>query len=158
MTAPPAASATRPVLALNLELSHRRPGASARVELHDPSPGEPAPGGRIARVALRGCIDAVAARRLAQALDDLALRGVGQVLVDCGELRHIDFRQVPALVDALDRFEARAGGVVVCGLSRYLRDLIRLAGCESRLRCWPSATELLETAASTAEPSRECAS
>jgi anti-anti-sigma factor len=161
MTVHPDAHLARPVLALNLELSHGRPGASARVELHDrvaADAGRPGGVSRLARVALRGCIDAVAARRLEQALDDLALRGVEQVLVDCVELRHIDFRMVPALVAALDRFEARSGGVVLCGLSRYLRDLFRMAGCESRLRCWPSAADLLATGAGAPEPGRECAS
>jgi len=155
------AHVARPALALNLELSHGEPGASARVELHDRLAGDaaaPVAISRLARVTLRGCIDAVAARRLEQALDDLALRGVEQVLVDCGELRHIDFRLVPALVAALDRFEARSGGVMLCGLSRYLRDLFRMAGCESRLRCWPSAADLLATGASAPEPGRECAS
>ncbi|MEK7329887.1 MAG: STAS domain-containing protein [Candidatus Eisenbacteria bacterium] len=155
------AHVARPALALNLELSHGRPGASARVELHDRVAADAgrSPGvSRLARVALRGCIDAVAARRLEQVLDDLASRGVEQVLVDCVELRHIDFRMVPALVAALDRFEARSGGVVLCGLSRYLRDLFRMAGCESRLRCWPSAADLLATGAAAPEPGRECAS
>jgi len=150
----------RPALALNLELSHGRTGASARVELHDRvTTGDPTHAvARFARLSLRGCIDALAARRLEQALDDLALHGVDEVLVDCAELRHIDFRQVPALVATLDRFEARSGGVVVCGLSRYLRDLFRMAGCDDRLRCWPSAADLLATGALAPEPSRERAS
>jgi anti-anti-sigma factor len=151
------APAERPLLALNLELSHGQPGASARVELHDDL-REGAPSGRIARIALRGSIDDVAVRRLGEALDDLASRGVAHVLVDCADLRHVDFRLVPALVEILERFEARAAGVVVCGLSRYLRDLFRLAGCEGRLRAWPSATDLLPIAAPVPEPSRECAS
>ena len=127
----------RVVMALNLELSRRRPGASARVEFHD------RPGRRIALVALRGWVDGVAVRRLIRALDDLAARGVSQLLIDCAAMRHIDYRQVPSLVASLTRFEARTGGFVVCGLSPYLRDLFRLAGCEPPLRCWPSAQELL---------------
>jgi len=157
----PASVGLRPALALNLDLSHGRPGASARVELHD----RPAlPGGRvggssrIARISLRGCIDAVAAVRLGRALEDLALRDVDQVLLDCAQLRHIDFRHVSALVDTLVRLDARSGGVVICGLSRYLRDLFRLAGHESRLRCWSSADDLLETGPRAPEPGRERAS
>jgi len=159
MAANPAVAATRPILALNLELCHGRPGASARVELHErPTPFDRPGVSRIARVALRGCIDGVAARRLTQALDDLALRDVEQVVVDCAELRHIDFRLVPALVEGLDRLEARAGAVVLRGLSRYLRDLFRLAGCESRVHGWPTSADLLETGAGAPEPGRECAS
>ena len=156
----PGPQGLRPSMALNLELSHGRPGASARVELHE----RPAGGGllgvgtRIAKVSLRGCIDEVAARRLERALEDLSLRDLDQVLLDCGELRHIDFRRLPDLVAALSRLDARSGGVVLCGLSRYLRDLFRLAGCDGRLRGWPSADDLLETRPRTLEPGRECAS
>ena len=154
MTVHPAGFGVRPALALNLDLSHGRPGASARVELHD----RPGGASRIARVSLRGCIDAVAAVRLGRALEDLALRDVDQVLLDCAQLRHIDFRRVTALVDTLVRLDSRSGGVVVCGLSRYLRDLFRLAGHESRLRCWSSADDLFETSPRAPEPGRERAS
>jgi anti-anti-sigma factor len=145
------APSDRLALALNLELSHGRPGASARVELHDRGAG------RIALLTLRGWIDAVAVRRLERALDDLANHAVTQLLLDCSPLRHIDYRHVPALVQALTRFETRAGGFVVCGLSPYLRDLFRMAGCEPQLRCWPSAQELLGPSQSF-EPSGERAS
>ncbi|HEY3216731.1 MAG TPA: STAS domain-containing protein [Candidatus Eisenbacteria bacterium] len=148
---------TRRTLALNLELSHGRHGASARVELQE-RPEATAGARRIARVTLRGWIDAVAERRLEQALDDLAARGVDQVLLDCAELRHIDYRLAPGLVTALERFEARAAGIVVCGLSRHLRDLFRLAGCEPRVRCWPSSAELFDAPARSPEPSGEPAS
>jgi len=141
----------RRAMALNLELSHGRPGASARVEFHDRV------GGRIALLTLRGWVDAVAVRRLTGALADLEKPELAQLLLDCSAVRHIDYRQLPALVNALARFESRAAGLVVCGLSPYLRDLFRLAGCEPRLRCWPSAQELLESP-SDFEPSRERAS
>ena len=124
-------------VALNLELSRRGRGAAARVEFHDRADG------RVALVDLRGSLDAVAVRRLVSALDELAARSLGQLLIDCSAVSHIDYRCVADLVAALARFEARAGGFVICGLSPYLRDLFRLAGCEPQLRCWPSARELL---------------
>ena len=141
----------RLAMALNFELSHGRPGASARVEFHD------RPGGRVALLSLRGWIDAVAVGRLTEALAELEKPEISQLLLDCSAVRHIDYRQLPTLVNALSRFESRAAGLVVCGLSPYLRDLFRLAGCEPRLRCWPSAQELLESPADF-EPSRERAS
>ena len=153
----PQGGSARLALALNLELSHGRHGASARVELQE-RPQAPAGARRVARVTLRGWIDAVAERRLEQALDGLAARGVDQVLLDCAELRHIDYRLAPGLVSALERFEARAAGIVVCGLSRHLRDLFRLAGCEPRVRCWPSSADLFDAPARPAEPSGEPAS
>jgi hypothetical protein len=70
----------------------------------------------------------------------------------------VDYRLVPRLADALLRFEAHAGAVVLCGLSRYLRDLFRIAGCESRLCCWPSASDLLDAVPAAAGLERERAS
>jgi anti-anti-sigma factor len=125
-------------IAVNLQLSCGHAGAHARVELHERAAG------RIALVQLAGGLDAPSVERLERALDDLALHGVEQLLLDCARLRHIDYRAVPGLARALSRYESRAGGVVVCGLSHYLRDLFRLAGCESGLRCWPSAADLLD--------------
>ena len=141
----------RVALALHLELSGGRLGASARIELRDRSTG------RVALFALRGWLDRVAVRRLTRTLDDISERGVEQLLLDCSQVRHIDYRVAPTLVEALARFESRAGGVVVCGLSSYLRDLFRLAGCEARLRCWPSADDLLAVPAGF-ESGRERAS
>lgn len=140
-----------PALALNLELSGGRRGAAARVELHE------RPAGRLALLALRGWIDPPAARRIAQTLEELRARGVEQLLVDCSQVRHVDYRLLPALVEALARFEARAGRFALCGLSPYLRDLFRLAGCEPRLRCWSSAAELLVRDESAIGPGREYA-
>jgi len=156
----PGPQAVRPSLALNLDLSHGRPGASARVEVYERAAvsGLPGAGARVARVSLRGCIDEVAAGRLERALEDLALRDLDQVLLDCADLRHIDFRRLPELVEALSRLDARSGGVTLCGLSRYLRDLFRLAGCDGRLSCWSSADDLLETGPRTLEPGGERAS
>jgi len=139
----------RVALALNLELSAGRHGACARIELHDRREG------RIALVKLKGWIDAEAMERLERSLDDLAARGVDQVLLDCAQVRHLDYRRAPQLVRAVERFERQAGGVVVCGLSHYLRDLFRLSGCESQLRCWPSSAELL---GASHESPGECAS
>jgi anti-anti-sigma factor len=138
--APDPTRVARRALALNLDLAHGRHGATARLELHDR--GEH----RVALLALRGWLDELAVRRLETALDDVTARGAGQLLLDCSQLRHIDYRVAPRLVGALERFESRAGGFVLCGLSPYLRDLIRLAGCERGLRCWPSAAQLLEAA------------
>jgi anti-anti-sigma factor len=151
MVARPERDEQRIVLALNLQLSAGRHGASARIELRN------RPTGRVVHFALRGWIDRAAVLRLRRTLEELGERGVEQLLLDCSEVCHIDYRTVPALVEALTRFESRAGGVVVCGLSSYLRDLFRLAGPEAQLRCWPSADDLLVAPAGIG-PGRECAS
>jgi anti-anti-sigma factor len=149
MTARRESGTPRVTMAVNLELSHGRHGAAARLELHERGTE------RLALLRLSGWIDRVAIGRLERTLAELAERGASQLLLDCSQLRHIDYRLVPALVTALGRFETRAGGFVVCGLSHYLRDLFRLAGCEPRLRCWPTAADLLVP---ELEPGRERAS
>ncbi len=127
----------RQALAVNLQFTRGRHGAAARIELHE------GPGGRLATLALRGWIDPFAERRVEQALDDLAARGVSQLVLDVSQLRHIDYRMVPRLVQALGRFESRAGSVAMCGMSRYLTDLFRLSGCDVQLHPWSSVAALL---------------
>ena len=124
MVAPVHTLEPRKALSVNLQFTRGRHGAAARIEFHD------RPAGRLALLELRGWIDLSAERRLEQTLDDLAARGVERLLVDCAALRHIDYRMVPRLVAALARFETRSGSVALCGLSRDLRDLFRLAGCD----------------------------
>ena len=148
---PELARDSRRALALNLELTHGRHGATARLELLERG------GNRVALLALRGWLDSVATQRLESALDDLAERGASQLIIDCSQLRHVDYRLLPSLVASLERFESHAGSFVICGLSHYLRDLFRLAGCDGALRCWPSAEELLGTVGAI-EPGREFAS
>jgi anti-anti-sigma regulatory factor len=137
MVAPLHVADSRQALAVNLQFTRGRHGAAARIELLD------RPAGRLAMVALCGWVDLPAGRRIEQTLDDLAARGASQLLLDCSQLRHIDYRMVPRLVAALARFESRTGPVAVCGLSRYLHDLFRLSGCDGHLHEWPSAADVL---------------
>lgn len=139
----------RVTLAINLELSHGRHGASARVELHEWADRV------VALVSVRGWIDSVALRRLGKTIDDLVARGVSRLVLDCSQLRHIEFRFIPSLMKSLTRFER--GSARVCGLTRHLRDLFRLAGSEPGLHGGPSAAELLASV-SAFEPGREWAS
>ncbi len=136
MVAPIPGHESRQTLAVNLLLTRGRHGAAARIELHERGAG------RLASLALRGWVDLSAERGIEQALDDLAVRGATQLLVDCSQLRHIDYRMVPRFVQALARFENRAGAVAVCGLSRYLCDLFQLSGCDLRLGPWACAADV----------------
>lgn len=124
MVAPIQTPEPRGALTVHLQFTRGRHGAGARIEVHD------RPAGRLAVLELRGWIDVSAQRRLEQTLEDLAARGVERLLVDCSAVRHIDYRLVPRLIAALARFESRSGSVALGGLSRYLRDLFRLAGCD----------------------------
>jgi anti-anti-sigma factor len=142
----------RTTVAMNLQFTRGRHGAAARLEVHE------RPAGRVGLLALRGWVDLSAARGIERVLDDLAARGVSRLVVDCSQLLHVDYRLVPRLVESLVHFEAHAGAVVLCGLSRYLRDLFRIAGVDSRLCCWPSAAELLDAAPQAVGAGRERAS
>jgi anti-anti-sigma regulatory factor len=138
MVSQASAGEARTSMTMNLQFTRGRHGAAARLEVHE------RPAGRVGLLALRGWVDLSAALGIERALDDLAARGVSRLVVDCSQLLHVDYRLVPRLADALLGFEARAGAVVLCGLSRYLRDLFRISGCESKLCCWPSAADLLD--------------
>jgi anti-anti-sigma factor len=134
MALAPAVPDPRRAVALSLDLSHGPHGASARIELSDRDGADGGGARQVARVALRGWIESVAAGRIVELLEQLVARGVNELVLDLSGLRHIEYRQLPALADGLRRFEARAGGVTVCGLSRYLRDLFRLVGLDPPLR------------------------
>ena len=140
MVAPLFAAEARQALAVNLQFTRGRHGAAARIELVD------GPGGRLATLLLLGWVDLPAGRRIEQTLEDLAARGAARLVIDCSQLRHIDYRMMGRLVAAIGRFEQRAGAVAVCGLSRYLQDLFRLAGCDVQLQRWPSAAHVLAAA------------
>ncbi|HKQ56364.1 MAG TPA: STAS domain-containing protein, partial [Candidatus Eisenbacteria bacterium] len=90
--------------------------------------------------------------------DALDQRDVDRVLIDCSELRHVDFHELPSLLAALDRFEAHSGMIALCGLSRYLRDLFRLVGGRARVEFPASASDPRGTASPAPEPGCECAS
>jgi anti-anti-sigma factor len=143
MVAPPHALDTRQALALNLQYTRGRHGAAARIELHD------GPAGRFGSLAIRGWVDPAAGRRIEQTLDDLASRDVRQLLVDCSQLRHIDYRVVSRLLHAIARFESRNGSVALCGMSRYLQDVFRLSGGDPPVAAWPPpADDVVPAAAS----------
>jgi anti-anti-sigma regulatory factor len=124
----------RATIVMHEHLSHGRHGVTAQLEVHEHAPE------RSARLALRGWLDPIAFARLARRFDDLAAQGVRRLILDLEALQHVDYRLVAAFTETLERFEARSGAVMVCGLSPYLRDIFRLAGCEPRLSCWPPAS------------------
>ena len=109
----------RITLAINLELSHGRHGAAARVELFERA------GKQVARVGLRGWVDDVAAGRFDRAVSDLVARQVDGLILDCSRLRHVDPRSVPRLTRAVAPFMGRPLGLAVLGLSPRLRERLR---------------------------------
>lgn len=139
MGAPPGVLAPRSALAVNLDLSHGRHGAAARVEFDD------APDGTVARLLVCGWIDRVALSRLVAIVEDLARRGIVRLALDGSQIRHIDFRLVRNLVACLARLESTSFDYGVCGLSPALRDRFRLAGSPPGRHEFASADALIAT-------------
>jgi anti-anti-sigma regulatory factor len=117
----------RAPLSIRFELCHGRHGASARVELHE------GPGGRLAQMGVGGFLDDVALGRFERAMSDLVAHGVDGLVLECTQLRHVEFRLLPRLLSALSAFADRPAGCRVAGLSPHLRDLFDLAGADERL-------------------------
>ncbi len=109
----------RLALAINLELSHGRHGASARVEVLEHA------GRHVARVGLSGWVEEVAMGRFEHAVSDLEARDVDGLILDCSRLRHVDARSVLRLTRAVAPFAGRREGLAVLGLSARLRERLR---------------------------------
>jgi anti-anti-sigma regulatory factor len=126
VTSRPNAASGRSALAVHLELSHGRHGATASVAFHDTESGT------LACVAVRGWIEAVAARRWIEVLEDLARRGVTHLEIEASGVRHADLARVGQVLGALDRLEARGVTWSIRGLSVHLRDRFLIAGWDPR--------------------------
>ena len=111
--------------AVNLDLSHGRHPASARIEWCEP---DAETGGIYAVVSLRGWIDRSALRGLEATLGELSRRGVRRLSLDCSGVRHVELGAVSPLTRLLS--DSAPGGLRLSGLSPHLRDLFRLAGCK----------------------------
>jgi len=127
MISRPSSVATQAACSIHMQLSHGRHGATARVEWY------PDEEGTWAIMALGGWIEKVGMRRLTAALDQLSDLGIRRLLLDCSDLRYIDYGLLTTLVRRLTRFDAPLGRWMVCGLSRHLDDLFHLAGWESHV-------------------------
>jgi hypothetical protein len=106
----------RLALAINLELSHGRHGAAARVEVLDRG------GRRVARLGLSGWVEGVAMSRLERTVSELSERAPDGLILDCSRVRDVDHHSLPRLVRALAPFAERRDGLEVLGLTQRLRE------------------------------------
>ena len=118
------ASEPRMSCAVNLDLSHGRHPASARIEWCEAEAGM---GGAEATLALRGWIDRSALLGLESTLGELSRRGVRRLSLDCSGVRHVELGAVSPLARLLS--DSAPAGLRLFGISPHLRDLFRLAGC-----------------------------
>lgn len=64
-------------------------------------------------------------------------RGVRQVVVDFGEVAHLDYRGVRPLMVKAEGFRRAGGDVKLSGLSPYLAAIFRAAGAHDRFEMYP---------------------
>jgi anti-anti-sigma factor len=77
---------------------------------------------------------------LAQVCEELGRRlqrGVRQVVVDFGEVAHLDYRGVRPLMAKAEGFRRAGGDVKLSGLSPYLAAIFRAAGAHDRFEMYP---------------------
>jgi len=79
-------------------------------------------------------------RELLQVCEELARRlqrGVRQVVIDFGEVAHLDYRGVRPLMARAEGFRRAGGDVKLSGLSPYLAAIFRAAGAHDRFEMYP---------------------
>ncbi len=85
--------------------------------------------------------------RLALMIEHLAQHGWQRWVLDFSAVTHVDFRGMEALGRVARGLERRAGRLLWCGLSPYLRSIARVAGEAGRpsFRGRPEAMQALST-------------
>jgi anti-sigma B factor antagonist len=79
-------------------------------------------------------------KELLQVCEELSRRlqrGVRQVVVDFGEVAHLDYRGVRPLMAKAEGFRRAGGDVKLSGLSPYLAAIFRAAGAHDRFEMYP---------------------
>ncbi len=94
-------------------------------------------GGRVETLLLEGELGAA---ELGQVCEELARKlqlGVRQVVVDFGEVAHLDYRGVRPLMVRAESFRRAGGDIKLSGLSPYLAAIFRAAGAHDRFEMYP---------------------
>ena len=73
---------------------------------------------------------------LGEKLVRLMYRGSRRVVVDFSEVSHLDFRGLRPLEKQLEWIRKEGGDVKFCGLSSYLRAILRAAGTHAAFECY----------------------
>ncbi len=85
---------------------------------------------RVMRVVLSGEIGHEAFADVPAMLERLLRTGVLQVVIDCSEVSHFDYRGVRPLLRRAEAFREQGGDVRLAGLSPYLFAIFRSAGAD----------------------------
>ena len=96
-----------------------------------------ASGDRVETLMLEGELGEAELSQVCEELGKRLQRGVRQVVVDFGEVAHLDYRGVRPLMARAEGFRRAGGDVKLSGLSPYLAAIFRAAGAHDRFEMYP---------------------
>lgn len=96
-----------------------------------------ASGDRVETLMLEGELAEAELLQVCEELSRRLQRGVRQVVVDFGEVSHLDYRGVRPLMAKAEGFRRAGGDVKLSGLSPYLAAIFRAAGAHDRFEMYP---------------------
>jgi anti-anti-sigma factor len=93
--------------------------------------------GRVETLMLEGELLEKDLTRLCEELAGRMQRGLRNVVLDLGEVRHLDYRGVKPLVARAEAFRKAGGDIKLSGLSPYLAAILRAAGAHDAFELYP---------------------
>jgi len=85
---------------------------------------------RVMRLVLEGEIGQEAVADVSAMIERLPASGVLQVVIDCSEVSHFDYRGVRPLLRRVEALREQGGDVRLAGLSPYVFAIFRSAGAD----------------------------
>ena len=98
-------------------------------------------GGRVITLFVNGELGRVELAQVCDELFRLAHRGCFSVVLDLTEVSHIDYRGVRPLVMRAELFRKAGGDIMLTGVSRYLKAILRAAGAHESLKTFETVEE-----------------
>jgi anti-anti-sigma factor len=96
-----------------------------------------ASGDRVETLLLEGELGEKELLQVCEELGQRLQRGVRQVVIDFGEVAHLDYRGVKPLMARVEGFRRAGGDLKLSGLSPYLAAIFRAAGAHDRFEMYP---------------------
>jgi anti-anti-sigma factor len=96
-----------------------------------------ASGDRVETLMLEGELGEAELAQVCEELSQRLQRGVRQVVIDFGEVSHLNYRGVRPLMARAEGFRRAGGDVKLSGLSPYLAAIFRAAGAHDRFEMYP---------------------
>jgi anti-anti-sigma factor len=92
---------------------------------------------RVETLMLEGELGSKELEQVCEELSRRLQRGVRQVVVDFGDVAHLDYRGVKPLMARGEAFRRAGGDIKLSGLSAYVAAIFRAAGAHDRFEMYP---------------------